>query len=638
MTGVQTCALPIYLEEIQSDWHQARRAGKDVPDAPFAKSWHELAMRRMLRWAAENGFDRLTWTTGEQQADRYDISKQVDEVRYGKIGDKYAISLMRGPSEIAHHRITEQDLPDALGKELSQKIKNGEGHDKGEGVKSLSGLDLKVGGEGMKGFYDKILPTYMEKFGRKFGARVETTEISTGPRSPVPAHSLPITEAMRTALLYEGQPLFQADKGAVSFLADGRAVIHAMEAPDFSTVVHELGHVFEKTLTKTERHDFDTWLFSQVPGAKWSVQQRELFARAFERYLAEGKAPVKDLQAVFDKFKTWMIEIYQRITGTAIDVKINDNVRAAFDRMLFADKLRQPADPEAARVQEEMQVRVAELREEMRDIWGDEEAGNRESGIGNREGGEAEEPPRMAGPLGEPLDVVGLFNRNPEQVPEMLATFLDSEATLLETAEHGKITIDGHQKSATWSTSQPWFIERNRMLKEQGGNAIGRKTAINALRQAAKGGYNKLTPGQQDMVQTAVKAISGQIDAMSRDIDGMELQPGDRFTTVHMEQRTVAGERAGRLILDNGETIPMDQPFRIVGEIDQSGRAADDMTAADIILQERGDFEIFDGTDAAGEPRMRSATEVLTEARDAVAVEQQRRPLYQRAAVCLGLG
>ncbi len=128
----------LFLEEIQSDWHQAgrkqgynagtlpdgwtvkpRAEGKDgtpgywavydengknismrvikeeaitaalqgrlVPDAPFKKTWPMLAFKRMVRYAAENGFDRIAWTTGEQQAERYDLSKSFKEIAYTQI-------------------------------------------------------------------------------------------------------------------------------------------------------------------------------------------------------------------------------------------------------------------------------------------------------------------------------------------------------------------------------------------------------------------------------------------------------------------------------------------------------------------------------------------------------------------------
>jgi hypothetical protein len=45
---------------------------------------------------------------------------------------------------------------------------------------SYSGLDLKVGGEGMKGFYDVMLPKELGKYVKQWGGKVEKSEISTG--------------------------------------------------------------------------------------------------------------------------------------------------------------------------------------------------------------------------------------------------------------------------------------------------------------------------------------------------------------------------------------------------------------------------------------------------------------------------
>ena len=44
--------------------------------------WLSLAMRRMMRYAAENGFDRIAWTPGEVQADRYKeaLAKEIDSI------------------------------------------------------------------------------------------------------------------------------------------------------------------------------------------------------------------------------------------------------------------------------------------------------------------------------------------------------------------------------------------------------------------------------------------------------------------------------------------------------------------------------------------------------------------------------
>ena len=45
-----------------------------VPDMPFKKTWHELAFRRALRLAAEEGKDSLAWTPGDMQVARYGLT------------------------------------------------------------------------------------------------------------------------------------------------------------------------------------------------------------------------------------------------------------------------------------------------------------------------------------------------------------------------------------------------------------------------------------------------------------------------------------------------------------------------------------------------------------------------------------
>ena len=48
-----------------------------IPNAPFKSSWPALIMKRMIRWAADHGYDRVAWTTGEQQAERYNLEHHV---------------------------------------------------------------------------------------------------------------------------------------------------------------------------------------------------------------------------------------------------------------------------------------------------------------------------------------------------------------------------------------------------------------------------------------------------------------------------------------------------------------------------------------------------------------------------------
>jgi len=150
-----------------------------VPDAPFKTTWQEMAMKRVLRYAAENGYDRVTWDTGATNADRYDLSKQIEMVYYYDNGnDTFDIIAepKSGGEDIKKNGLTAKDLEDTLGKDVARKIIENEGkpskyHD--EGWSFLKGVDLRIGGEGMVGFYDKILPAFVSKYVKKWGAKLE---------------------------------------------------------------------------------------------------------------------------------------------------------------------------------------------------------------------------------------------------------------------------------------------------------------------------------------------------------------------------------------------------------------------------------------------------------------------------------
>lgn len=88
---------------------------------------------------------------------------------------------------------------------------------------------------------------------------------------------------------------------------------------------------------------FRAWLASgmerkSAAGAAYDRAAQEYFARGFERYLMEGKAPVpsRELLAVFRRFKKWLCEIYRALTE--LDVELSDEVRGVFGRMVATDE------------------------------------------------------------------------------------------------------------------------------------------------------------------------------------------------------------------------------------------------------------------------------------------------------------
>ena len=62
----------------------------------------------------------------------------------------------------------------------------------------------------------------------------------------------------------------------------------------------------------------------------------EQFARGFEAYLYEGKAPSIELQGLFRRFSAWLVKVYRELRN--LNVELSDEVRGVFDRMLASSE------------------------------------------------------------------------------------------------------------------------------------------------------------------------------------------------------------------------------------------------------------------------------------------------------------
>lgn len=397
----------LFVEEIQSDWHQAGRKkgyGKltsfaitddegnllanymsreeaedalpalrerrpeaeivetdefieGVPDAPLKKTWHEAVFRRATQMAVEGGYDSIAWTTGEQQAERYNLSRYVKLASLAKTRDGRFTLYLEGKDGHALFRneagfgeygqktiANENELEETIGKDPAEKLLKGVENKDVDEFFDIRDDDLKVGGEGMRGFYDKMLPAYAKKFGKKFGAGVGETEIVTseGESITVPVWSLPITDTMRKSVR-AGVPLFQPGPRASIQILDNERIIRLGQSSDLSSFLHESGHLFlemEKQFAKEfgiteDQQTMLDWMgvesFDDV-----GVEQHEKFAETFESYLREGKAPSLKLREAFAAFRRWLVRIYQSIRQlTRADLV--PEIAEVFDRMLATD-------------------------------------------------------------------------------------------------------------------------------------------------------------------------------------------------------------------------------------------------------------------------------------------------------------
>lgn len=122
-----------------------------------------------------------------------------------------------------------------------------------------------------------------------------------------------------------------------------KRLITLFEGADPSTLVHEAAHFFlddmrrfaDNATTAEELQAIYRYVGST--DGVLTTEQNEYFARSFEAYLMEGKAPNSLLGRVFEKFRKWLRAIYSQIKN--LNVKLDDNIRKTFDEMLGGRRL-----------------------------------------------------------------------------------------------------------------------------------------------------------------------------------------------------------------------------------------------------------------------------------------------------------
>jgi len=160
--------------------------------------------------------------------------------------------------------------------------------------------------------------------------------------------------------------------------SDGRRLVELFESADESTFLHETGHIFLKDLEMlagmgdetsiadlqivngwAEWHDGDAAKYKNTPWYEEFAERekqikaarksgdtkkeeqllrewkQERFARAFEIYLYEGKAPSKGLRHVFEKFVDFLTQIYNVFKTDG--AKASEQVEAVMSRLVATE-------------------------------------------------------------------------------------------------------------------------------------------------------------------------------------------------------------------------------------------------------------------------------------------------------------
>ena len=158
-----------------------------APDAPFKENYHEFVLKRLLRMAAEEGYDSIGWTTADLQMDRWNPGRATNEIA----------------------GVKDAKNPDAIAFELAYQ-----------------------------NLYDRNMRKFLEKYGKQWGSTVGKTDIQTkqlnqkqeadvnrvadileDPEGYIrdqkgikEVWSMDITDAMKKSVMTEGQAMYSSQE------------------------------------------------------------------------------------------------------------------------------------------------------------------------------------------------------------------------------------------------------------------------------------------------------------------------------------------------------------------------------------------------------------------------------------------
>jgi len=233
------------VEEMQSDFAIAakRKEGEFVEDFPFKQNWYEMVTKRLIRYAADNGFDAVAIPKGSVAAARYGQKGGVaTKVQIRDLDNHIQVFYKDKKGELISDPVTYKVSGFEL-EEAIAKFKKAVGDDIAnsylelwkthQGMKTTKGVtrDLPMQtfefkkpifageGKGKHQLYDLAIPSFMKKYGKKWNAKVyddilEKSDLKEGllkysEVKEIPVTILEITPAMKKAVQEGSQSLFE---------------------------------------------------------------------------------------------------------------------------------------------------------------------------------------------------------------------------------------------------------------------------------------------------------------------------------------------------------------------------------------------------------------------------------------------
>ena len=191
------------MQSAERDIEALKKKGMgDVPDAPFRNNYHEYVLKRLLRMAAEEGYDSIGWTPSEIQSMRWsDEFAEGYRIEYDqdipsflkKYGKKWGATV--GKTQMPSYE------PRATYYDVNRQQEYGSFIEWQNDVER----ELKAQGANMRNLKYESDDNYWIAYDKVSGTEWDRAEIR---RQSGSVWSMDIPDSMKDSVLYEGQVLY----------------------------------------------------------------------------------------------------------------------------------------------------------------------------------------------------------------------------------------------------------------------------------------------------------------------------------------------------------------------------------------------------------------------------------------------
>ena len=169
---------------------------KKIPDAPFRNNYHEFVLKRLVRMAAEEGYDSIGWTPSEIQSERWsDEFEKAYRIEY----DQDMPSFMRKYGKKWEATVGKADIAKETVEEKERILKETEL----ENVRR----DIESAKRDLARHYDSYEKAVIQRSIDSMEKTVAALEQELSASFSV--WSMDIPDAMKESVLYEGQAMYQ---------------------------------------------------------------------------------------------------------------------------------------------------------------------------------------------------------------------------------------------------------------------------------------------------------------------------------------------------------------------------------------------------------------------------------------------